>query len=76
MKIEMASSYLKTCETIFVVSNISRAVNNVDHLLSNPVLVPIARQVQLGSSSNISFILTQIDVGAPVLEICSPILRS
>lgn len=76
MKMEMASSYIKTCKKIFVVSNISRAVNNVNHLLSSPVLVPIARQVQLDSSSNISFILTQIDVGALALEICSLILRS
>lgn len=68
MKVGIVDGYLRTSDAVFIVSNISQAVNDKNILLSATAVEPIARRIQLDASVNVSFILTQIDVRKLVLD--------
>lgn len=60
MKLAIVNEYLKSCESILVVSDISRL--GMDDLLMDPIFEPIASRAQLKPPPKFAFILTQIDV--------------
>lgn len=60
MKLATVNEYLKSCESILIVSDISRV--GMDDLLMDPIFEPIAPRAQLEPPSKFAFILTQIDV--------------
>ncbi|RPB08395.1 hypothetical protein P167DRAFT_356595 [Morchella conica CCBAS932] len=59
MKLATVNEYLKSCESILIVSDISRV--GMDDLLMDPIFEPIAPRAQLEPPSKFAFILTQID---------------
>ncbi|KAI5838467.1 P-loop containing nucleoside triphosphate hydrolase protein [Morchella snyderi] len=60
MKLATVNEYLKSCENVVVVSDISRVGIDED-LLMNPIFEPIASRAQLEPPLKFAFILTQID---------------